>query len=302
MVEVPRPLIRAPNALRKRPKSTISGSRAAPWIRVPPRASTAALSTFAVPVTVGPRGPLMSMVAPRRRRARPITQPRSSRKSAPRAANPFRCRSTGRSPMRQPPGRGTMARPRRASSGPSTQKLARIRRTNCQRRADRPPIGRFQPQRAVAPGNVEPQVLQHAGQRADVGQLRHALQPHRLGGQDRGGHHRQRGVLRSVGPDLALKRHAAGDAKARKTSRQRTGRQALRLRPRSQFSSCYPEAHASGSIPLCYPEAHASGSVTARDAGRSPPARDAPGPSPSAPTPNAPRRPRSRRPHRESSG
>ncbi len=133
MVEVPKPAIRAPMELRKRPRSTISGSRAAPWMRVPPRASTAALRTLAVPVTVGPQGPLRSMVAPLSRRARAITQPRSSRKSAPRAASPLRCRSTGRSPMRQPPGKGTMARPRRANSGPRTQKLARIRRTSRQR-------------------------------------------------------------------------------------------------------------------------------------------------------------------------
>ena len=50
--------------------------------------------------------------------------------SAPSAARPFRCKSTGRTPMLHPPGSGTTARPRRAKSGPSTQKPARIRRTS----------------------------------------------------------------------------------------------------------------------------------------------------------------------------
>ncbi len=36
----------------------------------------------------------------------------------------------GRSPIVQPPGKGTIARPRRANNGPRTQILARIRRTS----------------------------------------------------------------------------------------------------------------------------------------------------------------------------
>ena len=51
------------------------------------------------------------------------------RSSAPSVASPLRCRSTGRAPRLQPPGSETTASPRRASSGPSTQKLARMRRT-----------------------------------------------------------------------------------------------------------------------------------------------------------------------------
>ena len=43
---------------------------------------------------------------------------------------PIRCRSTGRVPMAQPPGIDTRAWPQRASSGPSTQKLARMRLTS----------------------------------------------------------------------------------------------------------------------------------------------------------------------------
>ena len=49
--------------------------------------------------------------------------------SAPIASSAFRCSSTGRAPMAQPPGSDTLASPMRASSGPSTWKLARILRT-----------------------------------------------------------------------------------------------------------------------------------------------------------------------------
>jgi hypothetical protein len=45
---------------------------------------------------------------------------------APRAARPFRCRSTGRAPMAQPPGSDTWASNRRASNGPSTRMEARM--------------------------------------------------------------------------------------------------------------------------------------------------------------------------------
>ena len=38
--------------------------------------------------------------------------------------------STGRVPMAQPPGSETLASPQRPSSGPSTQKLARILETS----------------------------------------------------------------------------------------------------------------------------------------------------------------------------
>ncbi len=39
-------------------------------------------------------------------------------------------KSTGRVPMAQPPGSDTRASPMRASSGPMTQKLARMRETS----------------------------------------------------------------------------------------------------------------------------------------------------------------------------
>ena len=51
------------------------------------------------------------------------------RPSAPSASSALRCRSTGRAPIAQPPGSDTRAEPKRASSGPSTRMLARMRRT-----------------------------------------------------------------------------------------------------------------------------------------------------------------------------
>src|SRR5438034_3476780 len=46
--------------------------------------------------------------------------------SAPIACRPFTCWSTGRSPIAQPPGSETFARPQRARSGPRTRTDARI--------------------------------------------------------------------------------------------------------------------------------------------------------------------------------
>ena len=46
--------------------------------------------------------------------------------SAPIAVSPLMCRSTGRSPMAQPPGSDTRASPKRAVSGPSARMEARI--------------------------------------------------------------------------------------------------------------------------------------------------------------------------------
>ena len=48
---------------------------------------------------------------------------------APIASNPFKCWSTGRAPMAQPPGRLTSALPKRANVGPSTKIEARMVRT-----------------------------------------------------------------------------------------------------------------------------------------------------------------------------
>ena len=68
-------------------------------------------------------------VAAARRSARADIAAFEHRPRAPSALSAFRCRSTGRAPMAQPPGSDTRARPKRASSGASTRMLARILRT-----------------------------------------------------------------------------------------------------------------------------------------------------------------------------
>ena len=127
----PSPRIRAPIASRHPPRSTTSGSQAAPWITVVPRASTAAIITLAVPSTDEPAAPPRYISEPTRPSAgaSATTSPWHTSSVAPRARMPFRCRSMGRTPMTQPPGWLTVARRVRARSGPSTATEPRMRRT-----------------------------------------------------------------------------------------------------------------------------------------------------------------------------
>ena len=128
---VPAPLIFAPIALRKSARSSTSGSAAADSITVTPSASVAAIITLSVPSTVGPWVPRKSISAPfKPSLAVRMMFPPSNSTFAPSASSPRRWRSTGRSPITQPPGNETTARPMRASSGPITQIEARMRRTS----------------------------------------------------------------------------------------------------------------------------------------------------------------------------
>ncbi|CFN70142.1 Uncharacterised protein [Bordetella pertussis] len=123
MRSVPWPWMRAPILMSSSARSTTSGSRAAFSSTVWPSASTAAISRFSVPVTVTMS---VRIEAPFRRVARATTKPCSISISAPSAASPLMCWSTGRWPIAQPPGRLTRAWPKRASSGPSTRIEARM--------------------------------------------------------------------------------------------------------------------------------------------------------------------------------
>jgi len=125
----PAPVIWAPMALRYSARSWISGSHAADSMTVLPSASVAAIIRLAVPSTVEPNGPPRKISAPLSRLAVATMSPLSSSISAPSARRPIRWRSTGRGPIAHPPGMATRARLRLASSGPSTQMLARIFRT-----------------------------------------------------------------------------------------------------------------------------------------------------------------------------
>ncbi len=121
---VSRPLIRAPIIVSMSIRLPTSGSRAAFLIIVVPSATTAAIRIFSVAVTdclsntiifpcIGP-----SIIA--------STYPFLSSIIAPSLFSPSRCKLIGLAPMAQPPGRDTLARPRRASRGPSTRTEARI--------------------------------------------------------------------------------------------------------------------------------------------------------------------------------
>ena len=130
MRRVPAPEIFAPIELRKFARSSTSGSAAADSMMVMPSASVAAIMTLSVPSTVGPCVPRKSISAPRKPFfAVSKMLPPSTSTLAPRASSPRKWRSTGRSPITQPPGSETTARPLRASSGPITQIDARMRRT-----------------------------------------------------------------------------------------------------------------------------------------------------------------------------
>ena len=123
MIGVPAPSMCAPILPRTVASAITSGSRAQFSSTLRPSASTAAMSRFSVPVTVGRS---KTNFAPRNFCADASTYPCVSSMRAPSAARPFRCWSMGRAPMAQPPGSETRARPSRASSGPSTRTDARI--------------------------------------------------------------------------------------------------------------------------------------------------------------------------------
>ena len=124
MVDVPAPSILAPILISRSARSTTSGSRAALRSTVSPLASTAAIIKSSVPVTVmrskcttAPRSPSGATAS---------IYPCAWLMVAPNCSRPKMCRLMGRAPMAQPPGRETLARPERATRGPSTRLDARM--------------------------------------------------------------------------------------------------------------------------------------------------------------------------------
>ena len=91
---------------------------------VVPRASTAAMIAFSVPVTDASSRYRSPPTSPRGARR---WYSRSTSTSAPSAANAIRWVSTRRRPITSPPGGGTSAEPKRASSGPASRIDARMR-------------------------------------------------------------------------------------------------------------------------------------------------------------------------------
>jgi hypothetical protein len=122
---VPTPSMRAPILMSSRHRSCTCGSRAALKISVRPSAVTAASRMFSVPVTVGRS---KTMRSPRSRSALATISVSVSLTCAPIWRRPRRCCSTRRAPMSSPPGLGTRAWPKRASSAPTSTIVARMRR------------------------------------------------------------------------------------------------------------------------------------------------------------------------------
>ena len=82
-------------------RSSISGSRAGFTRTVSPSAPQAAMIKFSVAPTLGYS---RAISAPPLGRPRQRMRPDASSTFTPMARSPFRCRSTGRLPMSQPPG------------------------------------------------------------------------------------------------------------------------------------------------------------------------------------------------------
>ena len=126
------PSIWAPSETRKRQRSWTCGSQAAFPITVSPSASTAAMTTFSVAITLASS---RKIDFPRSFGARISKRPLTSI-STPSSARPWMCGSSRRRPMTSPPGGGTIALPSRASSGPASRNEARIRRQSSSSRSD----------------------------------------------------------------------------------------------------------------------------------------------------------------------
>ena len=114
--------------------------------------------------------------------------------------------------MTSPPGRGTIASPQRASSGPDSRMEARIRVQSSSSSSCLLDVGRVDPHPAVSGSlHVDAQVgdeLEHRVHVADGGDV---LEGHGLVREERRSHDRKGGVLVPGGPDRAGQRPAALD-------------------------------------------------------------------------------------------
>src|SRR5215218_8793569 len=121
----PMPSIAAPILLSIRARSCTCGSEAALRITLEPGVSAAAISAFSVAITDG-----SSMKKSQASRPPSGALNRMSRLCstwAPSARKASRCGSSRRRPITSPPGGGSTASPKRASSGPATRNDARMR-------------------------------------------------------------------------------------------------------------------------------------------------------------------------------
>ena len=116
--------------------------------------------------------------------------------STPSSANAWMCVSRRRRPITSPPGGGTTARPKRASSGPASRNEARIsrQRSGSSSVFVMPELSTrtsFGPD----PGRVGAEVGEQLDHHLDVADARQVRQAHLLGGEHGGGEDRQGAVL-----------------------------------------------------------------------------------------------------------
>src|SRR4051812_37015141 len=122
--------MRAPIWRSMRARSWTWGSDAALWITVAPGVRAAAMRAFSVAITDGSSMKKSHALRPFGALRR-YPKARSWLTCVPSARKASRCGSRRRRPITSPPGVGISARPKRASSGPATRKLARIRSAIC---------------------------------------------------------------------------------------------------------------------------------------------------------------------------
>ena len=201
------PSICAPRETRKRQRSWTCGSQAALPITVSPSASTAAMTTFSVAITLASS---RKIALPRSFGARISKRPLTSI-STPSSARPWMCGSSRRRPITSPPGRhdhAAEAREQRAGEQ--------------ERRADAAAellvelglvdAGRVDPDLVLAqPFGVGADVDEQLDHRLHVADPGHVRQLHRLRREHGGGQDRQRAVLVPGGADGAAERASALD-------------------------------------------------------------------------------------------
>ena len=160
---------------------------------------------FSVPITVtyGERDARAAQAAGRRREVVAVAGTRSPRRG-PRMASTWR--STGRRPIRSPPGLLMITRPNRASSGPSRMKRGAHlhRRLERHERASRGRGRDLEPARRRR-GRPRSRCRSWCSRRiVHVADPRHVAQHGRLVGEGGGGHHLEDRVLGAGDPHLAV--------------------------------------------------------------------------------------------------
>ena len=150
-------------------------------MRVVPRASAAAISAFSVPVTLASSRWISAPRSPPGARSR-YSRPTST--SAPSAANAIRWVSTRRRPITSPPGGGTSAAPKRASSGPASRIDARMRVAQLRVELGAGDVGGPHAHRVAGrPLDLDAERDDQLEHLLDVPDARHVLERDRIGGQ-----------------------------------------------------------------------------------------------------------------------